>query len=117
MQKNLNPEFDYKLEEVLKMKWNKEGFVNGMRKHWLGGFDGDTHMAYNSVVIYEIVKSKYGFKEVSYKIEINADYYGESGTSIKLGDVGLKNAKQQAIKLIQEAYESNKWFMKKANLQ
>lgn len=116
MSKMVNPEYDFTIDEVVKMKWNKEGFNGGTRKHWLGEFDDDTHIAYNAVTIYETVKSTYGYKEVSYRVVINADYYGEKGTSKNYGDIGLKAVKANVMNLIKDAYANNQWFMKKVNL-
>lgn len=116
--KTFNSENDYTLSEVKLMKWDAEnGFTNGVRKYWLGEFNGDTNIAYNQVSISQITKSSYGFKEVKYKVEINADYYGECGTSVEFGNIGIKEVKKKVMQIIEENYLKCNWFLKKRNLQ
>lgn len=114
----MNQEFDYTLKEIFAMKWQKfDGFDRGRRRHWLGDFDGDSHIAYNNVQIVECVKSIYNNREVTYEVTINADMFGEKGYFKILQNTNLRAVKAHVKSVIESAYENSSWVLKKRNME
>lgn len=114
----MNTEFDYTFEEVKNMSWwSTEGYVDNKKIHILGEFDSDTHIAYNEVkIVQEKINKGYGFIETVFHVNIDADYYGEKGTSKKFIGTNLRNVKKEVMKIIEEAYYNESWVLKKTNL-
>lgn len=117
MVKQLNPEFDYTLEELKSMEWSKSNFENGVRTHVLGEFDGDTQIALNDIIIYEKVKIKNHYKTIRYHVYISADLYGEFGIRKQFENVNLREVKKSIFELIANMYENDGKFMKKRNME
>lgn len=114
----MNIEFDYTLDEIKKMTWfSSDSYTDNKKYHILGDFDSNTNIAYNEVkIVQERINKGYGFVETVFHVNIDADYYGEKGTSKKFVGTNLRSVKKEVIKLIEDAYNLECWVLKKTNL-
>lgn len=117
MIKQLNPEFDYTLDELKAMSWSKGGFTDNVRTHVLGEFDGSFQIAMNDIIIFERVERSYSHKVTRYRVYISADMHGEFGIRKTYENTNLRTVKAKVFELITDMYKNDGKFMKKRNME